>query len=299
MTAIYGAASQMGFDTANPVTVRQNFLDCGVVSRGKTEDMNLLRGTRSRSKEATRQGIQRCGGPIRTNPTAIEMQSWLPWILGTPVSGTTYALAEAIATRFLSIDRSNYLFGGTAGKVYTYSGAGINRATWKAAQGGIPLELSVEVVAQTEAVGIYSSFPVLALDIATKPWLFTDLTLTIGGTPYNCRDFELTLDNKIDTERFLNSLTLTGLYGTDRIVSLSTHVPYAGAEALYNSGGSGVSCTAVFTNGVDVLTFTLGSLVFPQGSPPGNERNETFLPVTGEAYMSGANKELVATLAVS
>ena len=300
--AIYGSATQLGIDATSTIGAgkRYNFDECTIGLHESLEDMNGLRGTLERSVEATRPGIQRVGGKITMRPTALELSQLLPWILGTVVSSTTYALSNVVIPKYVKVARDNALYGGTAGKVFGYAGCAVDKAVFRAVQGGIPLSLDMDVIGTTETVGNEGTFDAaLTIDVTTKPWLFTDLALTVNSVALNPKDFELSIDWKIDKERFLNSLTLLAALKTDCDIQLKCHVPFAGAEAVYNAGSGGVSATAVFTNGVDVLTFTMAALTFMREGQQNAGRNETMLPISGKALHSGTTSGLVTTLALS
>ena len=296
--AVYGAVTQFGLAAggAGAPSKKYNFKDCNLVATEKIEDMNGLRGTLSRSVESTRPGVYHVAGTIDLNPTALELADFLPWMLGTNVSGTTYALANLLQTRDVTMDRSNSLFGLSDGKVFTYPNCAIDKWTLKAAEGGIPLDLSLDVVGTTETVGNNGTFPTLTLDTASKPFLFTDLAFTISGTAYSLKDFEATCSWHIDRERFYNSTTLIGTYAMDRSITVKFHCPWAGLEAIYNTGSGGLPMVATFTQGGHVLTMTFASVVFPKMTPVGRGRAEALFPVEGAAMRTGATLELVTVL---
>ncbi len=300
--AVMGTSTLLGIDTSSTIGAgnRFDFDECTIGVHESLEDMNGLRGTLERSVEATRPGIQKIAGQISMRPTATETSKLLPWILGTLVSGTTYALSNVCLTRYVKVARDNAAFGGTAGKVFTYAGCAVNRATFRAAQGGIPLSLDMDIIGQTETVGAEGTFDSgLVIDITTKPWLLTDMVLVVNSVTLNPKDFALEISWALDEARFLNSLTLTALLKTDCQIILKTHVPYAGAEAVYNAGSGGVSATVTLTNGVYVLVFTMAALTFTREGIQTTGRNEQWLPITGRALHSTTVSGLVTTLALS
>jgi len=290
---VLGYASQLGVDSQNPVTKRFDFLSEDFVLAEVIADLNGLRGTRDRAKERTRAGTRVARGNIVMEPTAVEWSNLLQWILGgTPTgSGTvTYPIADALSAYTIQIDR--------VAKVYTYATAYVNRATISGRYGE-PLRLEIEAVGEDESVGNAGSFPSLALDIANSPFMFFDLVLAVGGTDYQPREWSITIDNVLDTSRYLNSQTLTAIAPLDRHITTTFSLPYGDAVAVYDSGEpTGVSYVATFTNGNAVLTFTAGKIVFPRNSPNVPGRVEIFLPVHGELFKSSSTASLSVSLNV-
>lgn len=290
MTATFGFQSQLGVDTANPVTQRLDFDSEELVCDEDFIDTNGLRGTRSLSQERIRQGIRRVHGMIRFQPTEAELALLLPWILGGTPSLGTYPLGDILSPRFVAIDRGSHVF--------TYNGCVVDTATFHATQNQA-LSVDLEIIGIDETLGAAGSFPSLTLDITTQPFIFTDLVLVVNGVTYNCRSFELKIDNDIEKERFFNSQTLTAGYAKSRHITISHPLPYGDDSAAYNLGVAGVAATATFTNGAHVLEFSMANVKYPRHSPRVEGHEEIFLPLTGTAYKSGENPgtlELVTTL---
>ncbi len=287
MASAQGYASQLGISASNPVDVRYDFQSENVVTDEQFIDTSGLRGTRSRVIERVRQGNRRVGGQIRMQPTAVELAALLPWILGANASGTTFALADALQTRYLTVDRIS--------KVFTYNGCVVDRATFRGGRGE-PLDVTLDVVGLDETVGNSGTFPSLSIDTTTAPFIFTDAVLSINSTTVNVPSFELVINNAVDRERFFNSQTLVSAVSQDRMISVRTAVPYGDASALYGTGAGGVAVTATFTNGAVSLLFSLVKVAFPRKSPPVEGRREVMLPLEGQAYRSGSTLELVTTL---
>ena len=166
-----GTLSQLGIDTATPVTKRFDFLDSNFDIDETIIDGNGLRGTLSPDISRLRMGIYHLHGPITFEPNRVELQNLLPWILGTNVSGTTYALADTAQTRYCALDFND-------GDLWTGTGVAVNRATFRAEQNG-PLNLELALLGQTTAAS--GSFPALSIDTATGPFVFTDLALTLAN----------------------------------------------------------------------------------------------------------------------
>lgn len=291
MAPVAGFNALLGIGTASPVDVPLDFLRETLAVNETFVDRNGLRGTRSHNIEATRVGLRRIEGQLVLQPTAVEWASLLPWILGANASGTTYALAETLQSRYVTINRSD----GTDGKVFTYDGCKVNRARIYCAQGEM-LGVDLDLIGVDETVTNAGTFPSLTLDTTTGPFVFSDCVLSVGGNTYQSRDFELIIDNKIDAERFFNSNTRTAVVAQDRQVMVNLNPGYGDAEALYNTGIGGVALTATFTNGAVSLLFSCVKVQFPRRSPTVPGKQEIMLPLQGTALQSSTTKELVVTL---
>lgn len=289
MAVAVGTLGQLGIDTASPVTKRFDFISSSLSLDEEFRDTNGLRGTLSHDISRVRQSLRRVSGTIELQPNAVELSLLLPWILGANGTGSptvTYALADSLQTRYVAMDVN-------AGNQFTYSGVVVNRATFRAAQGE-PLALSLDVIGVDETIS--GTFPTLSINTANGPWMLSDLALTVNGTTTQVPEFSLTIDNRVDGNRFLNSLTLTNTFKIDRQITVSIMPPYGDYTALYNTGAGGVAVVATLTNGGAVLTLTLGKVTFPRKSPTVRGRSEVMLPLEGTAYANGATKELVTTL---
>lgn len=73
MTASASFASQLGIDTANPITKAFDFLSCTLGVDEEITRADGMTGTRSRHGERTRPSIRRVGGVIEMNPNPIEL----------------------------------------------------------------------------------------------------------------------------------------------------------------------------------------------------------------------------------
>lgn len=287
-----GFQGQFGISTSNPVDARFDLQRESLVNNEQFIDTNGLRGTRSRDISRVRAGLQRIGGQLVFQPSAVELAALLAWIMGGTPSGSgtvTYPLADTPATRYVTIDRIE--------KVFTYAGVAVDRARFHSRQGQ-PLEVTLDCIGQTETVANAGTFPVLSIDTTTQPFVHTDLAVTIAGTSYSIRDFDLTIDNAIDKERFYNSVTLSAVLMQDRHVTFNCAIPYGDAAAAYNTGSGGVAVVATFTGpGTEVLVFSLVKVAFPRRSPSFVDgRGEEMLPLQGISYKSSSTLELVTTL---
>src|SRR5262245_24179573 len=207
-----GTKNETTYGTA--VTVDQGFVfvNESIVKRGVIVQRSGLRGSRAQQSSDTRVGPYTVGGRLVLEPTPEDLAIWLPRILGAAPSGTTYNLAETLPSFTLSVDR--------VAKVFTYAGCKVNRALLQGTQGGL-LRLSLDLVAQSETVAAAGTFPSLSPSIS-QPYIFSDLALTLAATAREVREFALSIDNHLITDRFMNSLVIVNAPEGDRSIALST-----------------------------------------------------------------------------
>jgi hypothetical protein len=285
MAADQGYQTQLGIDTANPITARFDYQRESLALDETFLDGNGLRGTRSHNVDRMRAGNRIVRGQLVLQPNAAELALLYPWILGAVASGTTFALADALTARYVTIDRVT--------KVYTYSGVQVDKATFRGAEGE-PLTLTLDLIGVDETVGNAASFPSLSIDTATGPFLFSDLALSIASNTYTAKEVEITISNKLDP-RYHNSQTITSLVPTDREITLKTKLPHSSAYAAYNTGIGGAAVTATFTNGTVSSLFSFVKVCFPRKSATVEGRSEILIPLDGVALKSGSTAELIVT----
>ena len=257
-----------------------------------------LSGTRSRKSERTRAGIQRISGRLSLCPNAAEWALLLPWILGADASGTTFALAETLQAFTSELKKDN----ATDGKVFTYAGCAVSRATITSEAGG-PVRLDLDIEAMTETVGNAGTATSLTLNVATGPFLHSDSSaaVTVGGTAYPVPRATIVIDNMLDTERFLNSTTRAAIPTRGREITVTLDPPYGNSTAAYPTAATlaaGVAVAVTYTNTVHAVSMLLSfvKVHFPRRSPAWNGREEMLLPLSGVAKETSSTKEVVITL---
>lgn len=270
-------------------------------------DVSGARGTRSRDISREVIDKRRVGGGLRFIPTISETRILWPWMLGTAESGAgssgspwTYIVAETLIAKWCTVDRADNRF--------EYTNCCVDKASITCSKGG-GLTYDLDLVGFDETVSATAFLASLVADTTSLGcFVFPNLVVTIGGTTYVIDDFKLHIDNAIDRDRFYNSPTLTAANPTDRVVSCSMRMPYSAATALYGLiGTSGtatiastaVAMSAVWTNGLNVLTVNLPKVSWPRESPKPEGRGEIMVSVNLKAFSSGATKEINATLSNS
>jgi hypothetical protein len=266
------------------------FVSESIAKQGTIVERQGIRGTRSHTADDTRQGPYRVLGQLVLEPTPQDLSIWLPRILGAAPSGTTYALAETLPDFVLSVDRGP--------KVFTYGGCKVNKAVFQGAEGSL-LRLTLDIVGKTESVAAAGTFPALTLTNA-PPFIFSDLTLTLQSAAREVKQFELAIDNRLATDRFMNSLSATALPESDRLISLHTVHAWADQNVdLYDQALAGAAGSLALVNGVFATTFNFAALQCAAHSPVVQGKQETPLILHMLAHKTGSTSELSVTHATS
>jgi hypothetical protein len=264
-----------------------------VGKHGNIVERDGLRGTRSRYGTDTRTGPYSVAGTIVTEPTPTDLLTWLPFIFGGALSSGAVPLAESLPSFSLGVDR--------VAKRFLYGGCKVNRATFTGNSGGL-IKLSMDIVGQSELADT-TAWPAISSDRTQGPFIFSgDPVLTLNSSAREVRDFELTIDNGLDTGRFMNSLTVVNLPEGDRHVSLRTsHAFAAGNYDLYDQALAGAGGSLVFTStqgSPSVLTFTFGELQVPAEPAGIDGRGELFLNLPMIARKTSSTLEVAGNIVV-
>lgn len=260
--------------------------DIGLVEEGL--HAQGMAGTRSHWAARTRAGVRRVSGSVTLCPNALEWSVLLPFILGADASGTTFATAETLPSFTAVLDKDN----GTDGKVFTYAGMKVGRASLTADQGGL-LMLQLDVEGRDESIGNAGTFPAISLSVATGPFCFSDAVISVAGSSYSFKSFRLSVDNQLDGDRIMNSAVRTAIPTRGRIVSVELDGPAGNNHASYPTAATlaaGVAVVITLTNTVHAVSMaiTLPKCHFPRRSPVWNGREELMIPLAGECRASAA-----------
>ena len=215
-------------------------------------------------------------GRLNFAPNAAELDLLLLWILGTDKATNTFAVAETVPGRYLRATRD--------GSTDAYTGVKVNRATFSCSEGGI-LQCSLDVIGVDESSG--SSVPTATLDNTDAPYVMADCVLSIGGTEYPFRSWQLTIDNALEV-RYNNSPTPTSIHATDLNVQVQLQLPLGDAGAAYGTAVSGVAVVATFTQGAKFVRFTASGVSAPKQAKDFGTRQALNFPWVGTARKTGS-----------
>lgn len=251
-----------------------------------------IRGTRSRNKDRVRILSEAVSGPFTLEPTPVEMRLLLQVALGS-IAGSgpyTISLAETLPKFGLLIDRVAARF--------VYDNCRVNKLTISGEQSQ-PISFTLDIEAETETEDA-TAFPgtVPAIDTG-QPFIFSDTTysLSADASAAEVMSFTLTIDNVLQTDRFMNSVTRDCIPATDRIITLEMAIPY-GADSidLHDQAIAGAAGTLTLTNGSQSTLFTFENLKSPANTPVTSRRGDEVLhELTMQAYESTSTKELIIT----
>lgn len=248
-----------------------------------------IRGSRSERGERVSRGLKQVGGSITLHPSPSELDLILPRILGANESTDSFALDDTLPDFSVLIDR--------IAKVFQYDACKIASAVFSG-QSGQKVQLVLNILGKTETIGNAGTFPALTTD-TDEAYVFHQGTLSLGGTSYNFRSFQLTIDNMI-TPEFNNSQTATDLTPRGRMVTLDVSLPFTSTEVgiLTTSvaASTGIAGVLTFTSGNKSLVATMNSLIAEDRTPVvAGKDQELNLERSYKAYQTGSTKEAVFT----
>lgn len=284
-----GYAAKLAFDAVLPFDTSSEpfeFISESLAMSQTHANSQGIRGTRSRLADRTRIVSEAISGNILMRPTIAEIDLLLPRIFGAATVANVTNLSDAMIEFQVMIDR--------VAKVYTYAGCRISRAVIQGTSGG-PIEFSLDIEGETESIGNAGTFPSLTIDTGNM-YVFSDLTLTLNAVATEVASFSLTIDNMLDTGRFMNSVTRTEIPAQDRQVTLAVQVPYTTTNVgLHDIAIAGIDGSLVMNNGTSTYTWDFGNLKSPANSPVVGAKNEIMLGLAFDVYKSGSDNEVKVT----
>jgi hypothetical protein len=245
-------------------------------------DSDGIVGSRSRPSERTRRGIRQATGSLNLTPTPDELDIILVWAAGGAKSGNEIDLAENLPARWLKTYRDNVGW-------HVYNGVKVGSMTLSCSEGSM-LGLTIQLVGVDEAESVAPTSPA-AIDLDAGPYMIHDCALSVGGDEYQFRNFQLTIDNMVET-RHNNSVTPTSVRAINRRVSLALGMPHGEAHALYDSPVTGAEVSADFINGNRSLTIVLPAVQAPRQPMPFGARSQATLSWGGIARKAGSTPEV-------
>jgi hypothetical protein len=179
--------------------------------------------------------------------------------------------------------------------LFQYTDCKVSKATFRGSAGGM-IELSLDIVGKTEVTG--TSYPAISLSTATnaRPYMFFESVVTMEAGSRAVEDFELTIDNQIQSF-FRNSQTANTLLETGRLVTFKCTSPFTSTEmsALYGQEASEAAAAITITNGNMSTVATLGRLQIPDRSPVVDGQPEIRLVLEGVARGTAGGADISFT----
>ena len=212
--------------------------------------------------------------------------------MGSAPTGAVYSLAEQLPWFGCLLDRVQRRF--------VYTNCVVGRMTISS-QEGQPIQVTLEIEAstETEEPAVWPA----AIEPVTlgQPYIHADTTFSLAAdnSASQVRAWTLVIDNVLDADRFMNSITRECIPTNDRNVTLSMQIPYtADSVDLHDQSIAGAAGQLVLTNGVSNTTFDFVNLKSPASTPVTSRRgDEVFLDLNMKAYetVTPAVKELIVT----
>jgi hypothetical protein len=286
MSGSYGWAAKLGTGAAAAVDEALEFTRDSMRCYEEIIDLSGISGSRSHKSEPNQVIRKYVNGEIACFPNPVELARLLPRILGAAAAGTTFSLAETLPEFYVSSDRTNF--------VHIWNNCRCGRATFSARDGG-GLELVMFNVGKTETKNAAGTFPAISISDTTQSFILPQLALTLGGNAYQCDGITVTIDNALNV-RFANSLTATEINPTDRMITISTRIPWGDSSALYVDGAANLAMLATFTNGATSLQMSFPAVKFPKSTPTVDDRGEMWINIEARALKTGSTPEAVFTL---
>lgn len=293
MAPSMGHQTTIGFGTTSTVDEAYEWVTNTIGKQTQHVETEGMRGIREHISENVSEGLYDVGGEWSQHPSTAALRKWLPRILGGAEGGSgpyTYAIAQTVPEFYCHVPK--------IGASYLYAGMKVNKATFRSSKGR-PLNMSIELLGKTEAVAAFPG----GLTLATgQPFMHHHAVLTLASGSRPIDDVVLTIDNALVSDRYFNSQTRTDLPETDCLISLAGVVPFTSTEvsALYDKGVAAFTGgSLVYTNGVQVLTFTLGAFQVPLTKPTMQGRGEILLPISGMLRRVSSTASLAAGIALA
>lgn len=280
--ASIGTYSQLGMGSASPVTEAFEFISETLKKVSTHYHSPGIRGTRSRHKSRVRETREAIAGSITMEPTPTEIDNLIERILGGTTAVGVTDVADTLPEFYVEIDR--------IAKVFEYSGCRVSRAVFSGSSGN-PLQLVLDIEGETETVGNAGTAASLSLP-TDNIFVFSDIVLTLESAAREVSDFTLTIDNLLDADRYMNSLTRDEIYPLDREVTLACTVPYTTANtALYDAAIAGAAGSLVIADGSTTYTIDFANLKIPAESPEVPGKEEINLALNLASYADDSNSE--------
>ena len=151
----------------NSSSLRLEFLSHDIKESIELEQDEGLRGTRTRNAERVALGNVKVAGSVTLEPTPIELNALLPFILGSAATAGAFTPSETLPDLYLMIDQVN--------EVNTLL-VRVNKATFTG-EPGKKLKLKLDLVGKTLFQAAAGSFPAAIPPVDLEP---TDRQVTLS-----------------------------------------------------------------------------------------------------------------------
>ena len=278
------ASDDSGF-TSN--TIGLGVRDCDLIGNRTFGVETGKRGGREEWACRARVLSDNVSGGFNIYPTDAELDWIVERAIGDNIAGYPTSAAEPLETLpgfYMFVDKGDV-------QTFRYDDLRFNRLVLSGAETQM-LNLRCDLVGSSETevtdVTVGGNTP----DCDTTFHL-ADITLTIGGTAFPMKNFELSIDNQI-VEQYENSITRTLFESQRLMVRLRGLFAYRSAtKALYRKAIAGDNgATLVVADGTNTYTFTFGNIKVPGPGPTVPEIGEVTMPLEMMAFRTSSAKAI-------
>lgn len=251
-----------------------------------------ITGNRSNNLTLSRAGAYLVQGQRSVNPSYAFMAAWLPRILGTAASGTTYAVADTL----LAFDSMTDL----GAKVVRWNDCKVAKATLKFAPGLLDLQLDIMGLL---AVETGNTFPTVSFGVTAdyQQMAFHDSTFTLAAITSGTtavRDGTITIDNHLVADYAANGNDYpSNLREEGRTVKLTLAAGMGATEwdQLYGTETAWDATIATVAPALS-CSWALNNLLAPRETPVIDGKGEVKIGLEFTAHEDASRKEIVVTL---
>lgn len=281
-TVVY--ASDTATWSATPTTESQIALGVRDLDLVGDRDFGVAQGKRGTRQDYSCRAAQlseTISGGFNIFPTDTELDWLMNRAFGTN-AGTPWVPGETLPAWHLWVKKGGI-------QTFKYTGLRTSRFVLSGAETQF-LNLRVDCVGQTETEVSDIAPGAIVVECDTI-FPFASIVLTIGGTAFSIKSFELAVDNQIAAGQQENAASRTIFESEGLAVTLNVTCGYrADTKALYRKAVAGDDgATLAFTNGTNTYTWTFGNLKIPNRGPTVPERGEVTMNPAMVAFRTVAN----------
>lgn len=155
-----------------------------------------MNGYTAQSSEQTRPGLKVVDGDINLLATPALLTLFLPKVTARAIAlNVTYPSPEVPSYFHILLHRDSSL--------YTYTDLVVNKFTIGSEAGG-PVKMTLGCMGRDRVTtpSVFSSWPVGLLPSNATPYMHQDAVITIAGTAYKFKSWQLEVDNKLEPQYF-------------------------------------------------------------------------------------------------
>jgi hypothetical protein len=210
-------------------------ITCGLMEVQEHVIVPGTRGSRALFPDQTVRGNRQAGGSMRLKFGPVDLDKWLPRILGAAEDSNEFKVANTVPWFNCLVDKGQ-------GKFFEYRDCKVARATFSGQSGGV-VDMMLDIVAKKEEE-YTDAWPTISFspDLGTRPLRFAEGSLTIDSINILFESFSLVIDNLISPRFYAGDDAATCVDEDRRIVTLSVPAAHTSvAKELYKRGFEGLA----------------------------------------------------------